>query len=149
MSINCEVVKDLLPLYHDNVCSEDSRKLIEEHLSTCLKCTEELKQINEEILTVSHTEDISLISNISKKWKRDILSAFLLGTLMLSILASIGCTAAFMAIGSYVTAEGVLVEPFALIPIAYFFAFTAILSAIGLAVTYLVKHNKKKREIKK
>ncbi|KLU71933.1 MAG: hypothetical protein RHS_2276 [Robinsoniella sp. RHS] len=68
---------------------------------------------------------------------------------MLSILASIGCTAAFMAIGSYVTAEGVLVEPFALIPIAYFFAFTAILSAIGLAVTYLVKHNKKKREIKK
>ena len=149
MKISCDVIRDLLPLYYDNVCSEDSRKLIEEHLSTCLKCTEELKQINEEILTVSHTEDISLISNISKKWKRDILSAFLLGTLMLSILASIGCTAAFMAIGSYVTAEGVLVEPFALIPIAYFFAFTAILSAIGLAVTYLVKHNKKKREIKK
>jgi len=35
MRITCEIIKDLLPLYHDNVCSEDSRKLIEEHLLTC------------------------------------------------------------------------------------------------------------------
>ncbi|WMJ83745.1 DUF3955 domain-containing protein [Oscillospiraceae bacterium LTW-04] len=145
MGITCEVVRDLLPLYHDNVCSKDSRKIIEDHLSTCPQCRAELAQIDIEILAGSHTEDIRVISNISKKWKRDILSAFLLGTLLLSILASIGCMVAFKAIGSYVSADGVLVEPFALIPLSFIFGLTAILSGIGLVITYLVKRHRKKK----
>ena len=31
--MKCEIIKDLIPLYLDNVCSEDSRKLVEDHLS--------------------------------------------------------------------------------------------------------------------
>jgi len=37
---NCDVVKDLLPLYHDKVVSEDSRAMIEEHLKNCPDCRE-------------------------------------------------------------------------------------------------------------
>ena len=36
----CEVIKDLLPLYHDKVVSEDSRAMIEEHLKSCQTCRE-------------------------------------------------------------------------------------------------------------
>lgn len=38
MKLSCEVVEDLLPLYVDNVCSEQSRWLVEEHLRECDKC---------------------------------------------------------------------------------------------------------------
>lgn len=30
-----DIVQDLLPLYHDGVCSDKSRAAVEEHLQTC------------------------------------------------------------------------------------------------------------------
>ena len=38
--ITCEVIRDLLPLYVDDVLSPDSRALVEEHLGTCEGCAE-------------------------------------------------------------------------------------------------------------
>lgn len=38
--ITCEVVQDLLPLYEDGCCSEQSKKIVEEHLSECRDCRE-------------------------------------------------------------------------------------------------------------
>ncbi len=39
----CNVIKDLLPLYADEVCSEDSREMVEEHLAECKDCKQELE----------------------------------------------------------------------------------------------------------
>lgn len=33
MKISCNIIEDLLPLYVDDMVSEDSRQLVEEHLS--------------------------------------------------------------------------------------------------------------------
>ena len=33
-----EIAQDLLPLYHDGVCSERSRAAVEAHLKTCEDC---------------------------------------------------------------------------------------------------------------
>ena len=33
--MKCEIIKDLLPLYIENLCSEASRIEIENHLETC------------------------------------------------------------------------------------------------------------------
>lgn len=38
MRLDCKVIEDLLPLYIDNMCSEQSRKLVEEHLLECENC---------------------------------------------------------------------------------------------------------------
>ena len=40
---NCGVVKDLLPLYADGVCSEESKHLVEKHIAECENCAEELE----------------------------------------------------------------------------------------------------------
>ncbi|MCL2063717.1 MAG: zf-HC2 domain-containing protein [Candidatus Cloacimonetes bacterium] len=40
MSISCEIVKDLLPLYQENVCSEESKDIVEKHLIECISCRE-------------------------------------------------------------------------------------------------------------
>lgn len=41
----CEVVRDLLPLYHDGVVSSDTGKMIETHLDYCENCRNELDDI--------------------------------------------------------------------------------------------------------
>lgn len=38
MNYPCHVIQDLLPLYLDGVCSEESKEIIEQHLSTCSTC---------------------------------------------------------------------------------------------------------------
>lgn len=38
MKYSCELIKDLLPLYQDEVCSEESAEIIEEHLKQCPEC---------------------------------------------------------------------------------------------------------------
>jgi len=36
--LDCNVIKDMLPLYFDNVCSEQTRALVEIHLEGCEEC---------------------------------------------------------------------------------------------------------------
>lgn len=38
MKLSCGVIRDLLPLYEDEVCCEESRALVEEHLAECAEC---------------------------------------------------------------------------------------------------------------
>lgn len=45
MNIPCSIIKDLLPLYHDNVCSEDTKRVVEEHLKTCPDCRGEYEKM--------------------------------------------------------------------------------------------------------
>jgi len=46
MKYPCETVRDLIPLYHDNVCSDSSRKIVEEHLEECGLCKSEMEKID-------------------------------------------------------------------------------------------------------
>ena len=38
MKTDCEIIRDLLPLYVDDICSEKSRELVYEHLRECAEC---------------------------------------------------------------------------------------------------------------
>ena len=38
MKYDCDVIRDLLPLYADKACSENSQKIVEEHLQECPDC---------------------------------------------------------------------------------------------------------------
>lgn len=41
---NCDIVKDLLPLYKENLLSQESVKYVENHLKTCKECENILKE---------------------------------------------------------------------------------------------------------
>ena len=45
MNKECEIVRDILPLYADHVCSDTSREIIDEHLKTCPDCAAYLEEI--------------------------------------------------------------------------------------------------------
>lgn len=139
MKLSCEVIRDLLPLYHDQVCSEASCQVVEEHLKSCEACQQQLEQIHTEVKGGSKIEDTKPIRQIAQTWKRDKKSAFLTGAMLVSFLASMTCIISYEVIGSYVTPEGFLVEPFALIPLAYLFGLLGLLSGISLGIVRGIK----------
>lgn len=131
MRLSCEVIRDLLPLYYDKVCSKESSSLIEEHLADCLQCKDELQKlkINLENPTISDGR-IKVMENISAKWKRDKRVSFTKGSMLVSAIAAMICFIAYNFIGAKVLSDGTLVEPFALIPIGYIFVLVFIISLI-------------------
>lgn len=85
MKVSCEIIKDLLPLYHDGVCSNESRQMVEEHLSECEKCRLELKAIDN-MLTIPNTkqnlDDAKAVKELSKKWKYSLTKSMMYGALV-------------------------------------------------------------------
>ncbi|RGS79135.1 zf-HC2 domain-containing protein [Coprococcus sp. AF21-14LB] len=41
--INCDIIKDVLPLYLDDVVSNATKEMVEEHLSFCDSCRRKQK----------------------------------------------------------------------------------------------------------
>ncbi|QHI71648.1 DUF3955 domain-containing protein [Aminipila terrae] len=148
MKLSCEVIKDLLPLYYDKVCSKESALLVEEHLADCPQCRDELQKLNMhlESPTISNQE-VKFMENISEKWKKDKRVSFTRGSMLISALAALICFVSYNLIGSKLLPDGTLVEPFALIPIGYLFILLFIISLIFnllfLLIAKLKKNNKK------
>lgn len=57
--LSCDVIKDLLPLYKDDICSEKSKDLIEEHLRECDNCREYLEAMDDKLPPISLASDIA------------------------------------------------------------------------------------------
>ena len=47
MKCRCGIIKDLLPLYVDHVCSDESKELIDQHLLECGNCKSYLNSLRE------------------------------------------------------------------------------------------------------
>lgn len=71
MKLPCEMVQDLLPLYHDGVCSAVSRSLVQEHLADCEECARVLKSIDAEIEVPRLEADAAKpLVSIQRSWKK-------------------------------------------------------------------------------
>ena len=45
MKLECDVIRDLLPLYAEKLASPASSALVEQHLAACPACRAELEQL--------------------------------------------------------------------------------------------------------
>ena len=72
MKVPCSVIQDLLPLYHDSVCSPESSAMIEEHLKDCESCQEEFHKLEESPLAENgkkeetEKENVQRMKNVKK-----------------------------------------------------------------------------------
>lgn len=87
--ISCDVIGDLIPLYHDNICSCDSSELVENHIKECSKCKQEIDSLslNLDVFksnTHSENEDINVLKNISSMWKKGNRKSFIKGAITTS-----------------------------------------------------------------
>ncbi|MDE7114651.1 MAG: zf-HC2 domain-containing protein, partial [Acetatifactor sp.] len=53
---NCNIVRDLLPLYLEELCSEDSRSYVEAHLAQCEACRDSCALLKRTDLTADAAE---------------------------------------------------------------------------------------------
>ncbi len=75
MSYPCKLIQDLLPLYYDGVCSDESREIIEEHLSECDECSrifEEIRKSDSVSVPAAPIHEMQKADSL-KKIKRKIL----------------------------------------------------------------------------
>ena len=79
MKYPCNVIRDLLPLYVDEVCSLESRKIIEEHLEECSECKAYMESMSDDapkeqkpiqIDPIDESRKVSSLRNIKKKIRR-------------------------------------------------------------------------------
>ena len=69
--MNCEVIRDLLLLYVDDACSEETRRVIDEHTQTCPDCANMLKQLqSHEIEEDLREEKNEVIRYQARRFKR-------------------------------------------------------------------------------
>jgi len=47
MKISCNIIRDLLPLYAEDLASDDTRAMVEEHLCDCTECTDILESMKQ------------------------------------------------------------------------------------------------------
>lgn len=82
MSISCEIMKDLLPLYYDGVCSSESKVMVEEHLTHCENCKAELKEMDAELPSNNmemNLKEADAVKKLFIKWKKGMLKSLLKG----------------------------------------------------------------------
>lgn len=70
MKIKCGVIEDLLPLYQDKVCSEESIALIEKHLEECENCKKLTESMQIEFAVSEETEEKSTNKYFKKGFKK-------------------------------------------------------------------------------
>lgn len=118
----CGIVRDLIPLYRDGVCGEESRRIVEEHLLECADCREMSECLND--TTIEQTlsrESESVLSKHEQKERRTAVTAGMIvsGILMIPVIVCLICNLAvghaldwfFIVLTALLTTASVVVVP--------------------------------------
>ena len=122
MKIDCNVICDLLPLYADQLCSNESRELVDEHLTECRDCSALLEQmLSTEIEADLKAETENVIRRQAKFFKRKsaVAGAVIAGIFTIPILVCLIVNLAagaaldwfFIVLASLITAASLIVVP--------------------------------------
>ena len=90
MNIPCGVIRDLLPLYAENLASEESAALLREHLETCAQCREYLETLKAPAAPESDSR--APMERLKKelrrrRWRAASLAALVVFTALFAVLA--------------------------------------------------------------
>ncbi len=95
MKYPCDTVLDLLPLYHDGVCSDSSKQLVEKHLGECASCREVLREMeNESYDVLLGQEADTVLRRALIRRKRNMVSLCLGVSCVLALIACFVCNLA-------------------------------------------------------
>ena len=105
--INCNVIQDILPLYIDDVVSDDTKELVEEHLQNCEICQrvyhETKADLENDMKISAQTKESSNEANDLKSFRK-FLKKRKIKTILLSIAATVICfVAVFTFMNKHVT----------------------------------------------
>lgn len=115
--MDCKIIEDLLPLYHDAALSQESCALVESHLDNCAACARFLEDIRENIkqssAPIAQQPLANGIKSLKKRWKRKTIQNIILSAVCVLVFAS----ALFFGVFfwerplSYQEAKGAVTQP--------------------------------------
>jgi len=85
MNTKCGLIRDLLPMYVENIASESSKALVREHLCNCKSCAEEYKEMKKTVC-IPIDADVAPLLNLSEHARRMVLMAVLTVLFLLSAI---------------------------------------------------------------
>lgn len=94
--VSCQIIRDMLPLYYDNVCSSDTREMVDEHLKECKSCQAILDNMKLELHLPEQTidknmSDINALKQLEGAWRKTKAASFIKGLVIaISICSLLG-----------------------------------------------------------
>ena len=67
--IKCTIIQDVLPLYIDEVVSQDTKEMVEQHLQHCEKCQKEYETMKRKLYIPAENK-APIINKINKRWRK-------------------------------------------------------------------------------
>lgn len=104
--MKCSIIQDLLPLYHDGVCSAESRAEVEAHLRECPDCRAALAAMDAPLPGTKQAaaDDAAAVRGLRRAWKQDKCRAWLKGF----VIAAAVCA---VLVGAWLAATELYVFP--------------------------------------
>ena len=149
VSTTCPIVQDLLPLYHDEVCSEESKLMVENHLTKCEVCkkiADELNNVSTE-KQLSHEAGYVLKRHAQKETRKSTLvGGIVAGILMIPLIVCLICNLAtghglswfYIVLASLLVTASLTVTPFVAISKEKKFLWTLGLFTVSLLLLFMV-----------
>ncbi len=111
MRNNCNIVRDMLPLYIEGIASADTGSLVEEHLESCAACRAEFEKMKapsnlEKAASNMQSNSAMPLKTFKRKWHRK--RTILVCSTIIATLAVICCV--FFAVDHFVYQEEVMVN---------------------------------------
>lgn len=75
--MNCNIIKDLIPLYIDGCCSKESNRIVEEHIKNCEDCKNLYEDMKSPSDIIAVSESPKAFSKLND-WKASVLQSVLL-----------------------------------------------------------------------
>ena len=110
---SCGIILDLLPLYHDGVCSADSRALVDAHLVSCESCRRELADMDGTVPSAPAIAEDTALKAVGSAWDRAKKRSFRRGLAIAGgvVLAAALCVGMFFCFFSLKRMVGDSMEP--------------------------------------
>lgn len=96
MKYSCNLIRDLIPLYCDEICSEESKEAVETHMEECEDCRNychEMKQpaVVQRSLQAGNYEDrqVASMKKMKKKWKKKTYALVIIGIIIGAVFVGI------------------------------------------------------------
>lgn len=102
MNITCDIIRDLLPLYVEDMVSADSKKMVDEHLCTCDPCMKQLG-IMKKAQTMPMDVKVESLERVENSIRRRRILAVMTALLFVATMLMSG--ALFLDAKIYLTAE--------------------------------------------